>query len=121
MKTVKNIGYKGKKLHTSFGTLVVDDNGIVIDPILTQKQINILLTIPGFELVITEDKKEEVKEIIVEVKEESKGEAIEKVEDDKVDLTKLTVKELKALAKEKGIELESTKKADIIKELEANL
>ena len=47
--------------------------------------------------------------------------APESKEDESIDLSSLTIAQLKALAEEKGYTITSTKKADIIAEIEAQM
>ena len=65
-----------------------------------------------------ETKKEVKKEEVVEEKAETKVEAKEEVKEETVDYSKMTVAELKEIAKEKGIATTGMKKADIIEALE---
>ena len=104
MKAIKHINLRNQGLITSFGRIVLDEDGVIVDPILTDEQFKTLLNIPNFILADVEEKEEVEEEV-------EKG----------VELSEMKVKDLKLLAKENNIELESTKKADIIKELEEKL
>ena len=64
-----------------------------------------------------ETKKEVKKEEVVEEKAETKVEAKEEVKEETVDYSKMTVAELKEIAKEKNISTTGMKKADIIEAL----
>ena len=64
-----------------------------------------------------ETKKEVKKETKKEVKHEEKKEVVEEVKEEAVDYSKMTVAELKEIAKEKNISTTGLKKADIIEAL----
>lgn len=116
---VRHTKIKNQRIITSFAILTLDETGLIIDPILDEAQVAHLMKIPNFKIV-EEDIKEEVKEeVIEEVKEELVEEVVEEKEE--LNLKEMKVAELKALAKEHNIDLEATKKADIVKELTAKL
>jgi hypothetical protein len=141
-KKVRHNLFRNSKSQSKFGLLKFDEEGFVIEPDLDDEQIEEICTIPNFVKVEEEeqqedgqedDEKEDAGEDSKEEEKQEEPQADEDKEDvneddedseedeEEVDFESMTVKELKAFAFENDIELEKTRKDEIIAEIKEGL
>lgn len=118
---LSNEALKGKSIVSSHGTLVFDENGVLVEPELTEEQVKLFDGLKGYEITSTSDGKP-VKEDNV-AKEESddkvapkEAEKEETEEEPEPDYDSLTIDELKAKAEELNLNVKGTgRKGSVLK------
>lgn len=118
---LSNEALKGKSIVSSHGTLVFDENGVLVEPELTEEQVKSFDGLKGYEITSTSDGKP-VKEDNV-AKEESddkvapkEAEKEETEEEPEPDYDSLTIDELKAKAEELNLNVKGTgRKGSVLK------
>lgn len=118
---LSNEALKGKSIVSSHGTLVFDENGVLVEPELTEEQVKSFDGLKGYEITSTSDGKP-VKEDNV-AKEESddkvapkEAEKEETEEEPELDYDSLTIDELKAKAEELNLNVKGTgRKGSVLK------
>lgn len=118
---LSNESLKGKSIVSSHGTLVFDENGVLVEPELTEEQVKSFDGLKGYEITSTSDGKP-VKEDNV-AKEESddkvapkEAEKEETEEEPELDYDSLTIDELKAKAEELNLNVKGTgRKGSVLK------
>ena len=118
---LSNEALKGKSIVSSHGTLVFDENGVLVEPELTEEQVKSFDGLKGYEITSTSDGKP-VKEDNV-AKGESDGkvapkeaEKEETEEEPEPDYDSLTIDELKAKAEELNLNVKGTgRKGSVLK------
>lgn len=118
---LSNEALKGKSIISSHGTLVFDENGVLVEPELTEEQVKSFDGLKGYEITSTSDGKP-VKEDNV-AKEESddkvapkEAEKEETEEEPEPDYDSLTIDELKAKAEELNLNVKGTgRKGSVLK------
>ena len=118
---LSNEALKGKSIVSSHGTVVFDENGVLVEPELTEEQVKSFDGLKGYEITSTSDGKP-VKEDNV-AKEESddkvapkEAEKEETEEEPEPDYDSLTIDELKAKAEELNLNVKGTgRKGSVLK------
>lgn len=118
---LSNEALKGKSIVSAHGTLVFDENGVLVEPELTEEQVKSFDGLKGYEITSTSDGKP-VKEDNV-AKEESddkvapkEAEKEETEEEPEPDYDSLTIDELKAKAEELNLNVKGTgRKGSVLK------
>lgn len=116
---LSNESLKGKSIVSSHGTLVFDENGVLVEPELTEEQVKSFDGLKGYEITSTSDGKP-VKEDNV-AKEESDDkvapkEAEKEETEEEPDYDSLTIDELKAKAEELNLNVKGTgRKGSVLK------
>lgn len=112
---LKHIRYKDVTVNSRLGSFYIDKDGHIDN--ISEELESLLLSIPN-----EYSKVDEPKEVVAEEPEviEEEVEDVEDVEE-APNLNDMSVKELRAFAKEKGVKLTATKKADIINEILAEM
>ena len=116
---LSNEALKGKSIVSSHGTLVFDENGVLVEPELTEEQVKSFDGLKGYEITSTSDGKP-VKEDNV-AKEESDDkvapkEAEKEETEEEPDYDSLTIDELKAKAEELNLNVKGTgRKGSVLK------
>lgn len=111
---LSNEALKGKSIISSHGTLVFDENGVLVEPELTEEQVKSFDGLKGYEITSTSDGEPANEDNVdaeenddkVAPKEAEKEEETE--EEPEPDYDNLTIDELKAKAEELSLNIKGT-------------
>ena len=118
---LSNEALKGKSIVSSHGTLVFDENGVLVEPELTEEQVKSFDGLKGYEITSTSDGKPVKEDNVVKEENDDKvapkeAEKEETEEEQEPDYDSLTIDELKAKAEELNLNVNGTgRKGSVLK------